>query len=699
VDLDADGSCDAASDPHLDPSGSLLTFQVPGEGNLPDVLVMDVESALQLPVPIVETVGVVDPSQGLLSSAEGVSVRAVTAFTNDESEVRLRDRVTGFTLPLEAGSSSPALGADGRTVAHVAPGPFGTAVVRSIPDPSGPDFDGNELASDTVLALLDLTSQSLQVVGPASQVAAGGSAIAYIGEGGQAFSLGVGALGVARHGGSESAVGIAVAISEQVTCVLLADREVACAPAGEATLQPLGVHADAISVVADQVGLITVPASPREFLLYRLNAAGTALSQIPLVDSSGQAVQILGARRLVMAENGFVGVDACEADNEVDLNGDGLEDECVLHGVSPTGQVFNTGNTVVACNDEACDDGEPFKVFPFGTGEVSALYRYLSLECQECGSCGDVRPVPAPSCCDLSGNGDCTETIVRETTFDARTLVLTNISENSTGNVLAGGQTGPGGNEGGASYPCQIGRCEVDTNKVCLSDDDCPLGSACADFEPGVCSYADSDGDGVPDEFDNCPFTFNPEQADGDGDGDGDSCDLFSCGDGVIQANEYCDPADTTMDPTTGQQLGAFCTDLCVPEFEWSVSENAVNPDQQGKLPTVIIGNPVLNLARIPVNGQPPQTVDPATLLAEAVVSAAICGGVAGPAQNLADPLVYDAQLEDTNLDGILDLKLTFEVQELGIDPGDDELCFKGEFRPLPARTVSFEKRSVLHLK
>ncbi len=36
----------------------------------------------------------------------------------------------------------------------------------------------------------------------------------------------------------------------------------------------------------------------------------------------------------------------------------------------------------------------------------------------------------------------------------------------------------------------------------------------------------DSDGDGIPDDHDNCPDVENPDQTDTDGDGDGDACDI-----------------------------------------------------------------------------------------------------------------------------------------------------------------------------
>jgi len=50
----------------------------------------------------------------------------------------------------------------------------------------------------------------------------------------------------------------------------------------------------------------------------------------------------------------------------------------------------------------------------------------------------------------------------------------------------------------------------------------------------------DSDGDGVLDQFDNCPLTFNPNQFDNDVDGFGDVCDPDDDNDGVLDSNDNC---------------------------------------------------------------------------------------------------------------------------------------------------------------
>ena len=50
------------------------------------------------------------------------------------------------------------------------------------------------------------------------------------------------------------------------------------------------------------------------------------------------------------------------------------------------------------------------------------------------------------------------------------------------------------------------------------------------DFSFGTSAPADTDGDGIVDEQDNCPTTANPEQADADQDGRGDVCDTATFG-------------------------------------------------------------------------------------------------------------------------------------------------------------------------
>ena len=53
-------------------------------------------------------------------------------------------------------------------------------------------------------------------------------------------------------------------------------------------------------------------------------------------------------------------------------------------------------------------------------------------------------------------------------------------------------------------------------------DDDCD-----GDTDEGLGDCPDSDGDGWPDAYDNCPWVPNPDQADSDNDGAGDVCDVL----------------------------------------------------------------------------------------------------------------------------------------------------------------------------
>lgn len=68
---------------------------------------------------------------------------------------------------------------------------------------------------------------------------------------------------------------------------------------------------------------------------------------------------------------------------------------------------------------------------------------------------------------------------------------------------------------------------------------------------------ADTDGDGIVDDEDNCPAIANPDQANFDSDGGGDACDPDDDNDGVLDGGDVC--AETVIpDPVipTSDELG-----------------------------------------------------------------------------------------------------------------------------------------------
>jgi hypothetical protein len=81
----------------------------------------------------------------------------------------------------------------------------------------------------------------------------------------------------------------------------------------------------------------------------------------------------------------------------------------------------------------------------------------------------------------------------------------------------------------------------------------------------------DLDGDGIPNDQDNCPLVSNPNQADMDGDGIGDACDPDIDGDGIPNELDNC---PLHHNPDQSDRDGDGLGDLCDPNPDDACAEN-----------------------------------------------------------------------------------------------------------------------------
>jgi hypothetical protein len=122
--------------------------------------------------------------------------------------------------------------------------------------------------------------------------------------------------------------------------------------------------------------------------------------------------------------------------------------------------------------------------------------------------------------------------------------------------------------------PDLIDNCPYVYNPDQADDDHDGIGNLCDTDTFGCNTNIDSDCDGLPNTQDNCPFTSNTDQLDSDGDGVGDACDncpntpnadqLDSDGDGIGDA---CDNCPYVANPDQADIDGDGIGDACDPEI------------------------------------------------------------------------------------------------------------------------------------
>jgi hypothetical protein len=277
---------------------------------------------------------------------------------------------------------------------------------------------------------------------------------------------------------------------------------------------------------AAQPGVSNGDADPDDRVLRLYDAATDTLADLQIAAEEF----VLGAPALVDCGSGpelhqvlaFRTREA--AQGATPLNGDGDDDDAVLYIVdydlvARSGTLIDKQMAVTRCPLEACDPRLPYRV-------AGKRVKFLTREQDQGGQ-------------DLNGDDDAVDLVLQ--TVDICTGALTPIAAVDETADDDPDETGSDPladvyDDGSTVVTTDGARCVQGPTTLlvpatCLDDLDCPAGSTCTARRVVVATpIEDLDFDGVPDEQDNCPVTFNDTQADEDGDGVGDACDLAQLG-------------------------------------------------------------------------------------------------------------------------------------------------------------------------
>ncbi len=463
--------------------------------------------------------------------------------------------------------------------------------------------------------------------------------------------------------------GVDVALSASHLCALVDDLPgqttgVACGPRGGALVDV--VDASGFSPAADTLGVCGATAT-----FIAPDAQG--IRQLYLADLAvGTAAVAIGpAEEFELGET--VG-DSClvafrtpEADlpaASCDLNGDADCLDLGMQLVIPASQaVTNCQASAIECPIVACQPERRYKVGVQGAS-------FITDETQE--------NFAGPQGTDLNDDGRFGFVLRRCTAGGALTV----------GDAVVEDVDPFGGNVDGEIVATSSGLCIDQATQalggICFNDSDCLSSELCsATLSPPrfftiVTGQADTDGDEVPDNDDNCPTVFNPAQTDSDGDGVGDACEGPDCGNGQLEPLEICD--DGSLNGTSS----SFCSSTCGPAVRATVRlRGDFVPGASKRIRVDIFGSPLLNLSVDPANGIEPRAIDTGSLRLVASVAGQACpsGGAAFP-RDLTDDRIYKYFMRDTNGDGFKDLVLSFQLGDAGGDASTSELCLNGLYTP-----------------